>query len=154
MKRAWTDERGFTLVELMVVLLIILILVGIAIPSFMGSRDSAFNAEAKSGIREALPALKAYIISGGPLADVEAGVKDLTPSVAIDPTAVEGVALVTSTDGAVCMFRVSQAGAVYAVWEPGLRMGAGTLYAEFAAIPASCPTAANVGTAGFSATAW
>jgi type IV pilus assembly protein PilA len=152
--RVRTDEQGFTLIELMVVLLIMLILVGIAIPSFMGSRDSALNAKAKSVVREALPAVKAYIIGGDPLADIEVGIKDLTPTIAIDPAAVEGIAVALSTDGAVCVFRVSEAGGVYAVWEPSLTMGAGTLYAELAALPATCPTAADAGTAGFSATSW
>lgn len=154
MKRVGKDEGGFTLVELMVVLLIMLILVGIAIPSFMGSRASARDAEAKSAVREALPAVKAYIIAGDPLANIEVGIKELTPSIAIDPAAIEGIALDLSTDGAVCVFRISEGGPVYAIWEPGLTMGAGTLYAELAAIPAACPTAADAGTAGFSATPW
>jgi type IV pilus assembly protein PilA len=154
-KRVGTDETGFTLVELMVVLLIMLILVGIAIPSFMGSRASARDAEAKSAVREALPAVKAYIIAGDPLANIEVGIKELTPSIAIDPTATEGIAIDLSTDGAVCVFRISQGGSnVYAVWEPGLTMGGGTLYAELGALPAACPTAADAGTAGFSATTW
>lgn len=154
MKRLWSDDRGFTLVELMVVLLIMLILVGIAIPSFMGSRDSARDAEARAAIRESLPAVKAYIINGDPLADIESGVKELTPSIGIDAATVEGVAFVTSVDGAVCIIRSSLSGKVYAAWEPSIDMNMGTLYAELAAIPASCPAMADVGAAGFSATAW
>jgi prepilin-type N-terminal cleavage/methylation domain-containing protein len=153
-KRLIRDQDGLTLVELMVALLILLILVGIAIPSFIGSRDSARDSEAKSAIREALPAVKAYIIDGAPLADIEAGVKELTPSVSIDPAAADGVALVPSAEGAVCVVRASQSGSVFAVWEPSIGMPMGTLYAELAAIPADCPALADVGAAGFSATAW
>jgi type IV pilus assembly protein PilA len=41
-------EAGFTLVELMVVILIIAILIAIAIPTFMGFRDRANEVAAKS----------------------------------------------------------------------------------------------------------
>jgi prepilin-type N-terminal cleavage/methylation domain-containing protein len=41
-RRAWpNDDDGFTLVEILVVVLIIGILMAIAIPTFMGSRNRA-----------------------------------------------------------------------------------------------------------------
>ena len=47
-------ERGFTLIELMVVVMIIAILVGIAIPAFLGARKRAQDTAAKSNLRNAL----------------------------------------------------------------------------------------------------
>jgi type IV pilus assembly protein PilA len=52
--RLQKDEDGFTLIELMVVVLIIAILIAIAIPTFMGVQDRAKDTAAKSNLRNAL----------------------------------------------------------------------------------------------------
>jgi len=54
---ARSDENrqgGFTLIELMVVVMIIAILIGIAIPAFLGARGRAQDTAAKSNLRNAL----------------------------------------------------------------------------------------------------
>jgi len=52
------DEEGFTLIELMVVVLIIAILIAIAIPTFLGARTRAQDRAAQSSLRNALTAAK------------------------------------------------------------------------------------------------
>jgi type IV pilus assembly protein PilA len=56
------DERGFTLIELMVVVLIIAILIAIAIPTFLGARRRAQDKQAQSNLRNALTAEKTYYV--------------------------------------------------------------------------------------------
>jgi type IV pilus assembly protein PilA len=52
------DEEGFTLIELMVVVLIIAILIAIAIPTFLGAQNKAKDRAAQSSLRNALTAAK------------------------------------------------------------------------------------------------
>src|SRR5438045_8074687 len=52
------DEQGFTLIELMVVVLINAILIAIAIPTFLGARARAQDRAAQSDLRNGLTAEK------------------------------------------------------------------------------------------------
>jgi type IV pilus assembly protein PilA len=54
------SESGFTLVELLVVMLILGILAAIAIPAFFNQRDKARDADAKSQARTAQTAIETY----------------------------------------------------------------------------------------------
>jgi type IV pilus assembly protein PilA len=58
--RERTNDAGFTLVELLVVVLVLGALVGIAVPTFAEQRDRAWDAAVRSELRAAGVALESY----------------------------------------------------------------------------------------------
>lgn len=54
------SESGFTLVELLVVMLILGLLAAIAIPAFFNQRDKAKDSDAKESVRTAQTAMETY----------------------------------------------------------------------------------------------
>jgi type IV pilus assembly protein PilA len=149
------DEDGFTLIELMVVVLIIAILIAIAIPTFLGARQRAQDRAAQSDLRNGLTAekvvytdLQAYttdITSVAPngLKYIESSLDwavTLTPTVTpVQQTGVQkgNVTLGTTlTDGVVCLTEVSKSGRTYTIVDVSAGTAAGTYFGKAAL--ASC----------------
>ena len=91
-------SKGFTLVELMIVVVIIGVLASIAIPNFLSYREKAKGAEAKSNLRAIKTAIEMLAIDTGewpnhmPPHDLGAGVE-------VEDLSIAAVGLL-STDGA------------------------------------------------------
>jgi len=129
-KRLQNKEEGFTLIELMVVVLIIAILIAIAIPTFLGARKRAQDRAVQSNIRNAFTAEKTIYTDAQAYADTTAdfdgsGVADLVevePSLTYvttdPPTAVTGnnvtiVISATPVAGTVYVVAKSASGACF-----------------------------------------
>lgn len=141
------EESGFTLVELLVVMLILGILAAIAIPAFFSQRDKAKDSDSKAQVNTAQTALESYATdNGGSYAGAT-----LAKLQAIEPTIKSTVALsnlatntytVTATSTTTNTFSVTRA-STGAVTYPCTVPSTGTA-------SAGCPAA--VGASGFWAT--
>jgi type IV pilus assembly protein PilA len=63
-ERLRNKEDGFTLIELMVVVLIIAILIAVAIPTFLGARKRAQDRSVQSNAKQGLTAAKTFYTDG------------------------------------------------------------------------------------------
>src|SRR6201987_4636944 len=112
------DEKGFTLIELMVVVLIIAILIAIAIPTFLGARSRAQDKQAQSNLRNALTAEKTYYTDNQAYTPTVGNLTPIESSLAFTSTdaSARGVkpqstfAVNSSADQAMCMESDSKSG--------------------------------------------
>jgi type IV pilus assembly protein PilA len=79
-RRTLAGERGFTFVELLIVILIIGVLAAIAIPNFIGQRNKGSDANAKSYVRAVATAEEAYLV------EKDAYTNQLSELVVVEPT--------------------------------------------------------------------
>jgi len=79
------DNRGFTLIELMVVVVILGILAGLIIPKIMGRPEEAKRLKARMQIEQLEQALKLYYLDNGEYPTTEQGLNALVDKPATEP---------------------------------------------------------------------
>ncbi len=144
-QRVERDEEGFTLIELMVVVLIIAILIAIAIPTFLGARQRAQDRAAQSNLRNALTAEKTYYTDNQAYTASSAAMTSIEPSISwqtTTPTTANGnlVGVVvgdvttgaTVAGGVVCLSAFSASGTTFALVDISAGTNAGTYYSKSA----------------------
>ncbi len=129
------NEDGFTLIELMVVVLIIAILVAIAIPTFLGQRETAQDRAAQSNLRNALATEKTIYANDQAYTDVAADLGAIEPSLTWQEdsyaaaTSTAGDVHVKLETGVACLTVLSASGKIFMIAEDP---AAATAYGEIA----------------------
>ena len=128
-------ENGFTLIELIVVVLIIAILIAVAIPTFLGSRGRASDRAAQSSLRVALTAAKITFTDTNDYSNAnQATLSAMEPSLAFvaagPSTSFKSISIIATPGGQTWWATaLSKSGKCYGIYDSVMPGSGGTTYA-------------------------
>lgn len=164
-RREVQAERGFTLVEVLLVTAVIGVLLAIAIPAFLGAKGRAQDRSAQASLRIAITNAKALYADGESFAKVTVatlGTAEPSLRFASSPSTGPNMVSVHSGGGGIALAAQSKSGVCYVVGDAG--NAAGTVFmnlgsascdpASIASLPATVPTDDRALPGGDWAKAW
>ena len=117
-------ENGFTLIELMVVVLIIAVLAAVAIPVFMVQRERAWSVQVKSTMRNAATAQESFAgDNGGLYSTTVAGLIDEGLRISASEVVFDDVDIISTGPTSYCM-QASSARLATIIWHHDSDVGA------------------------------
>ena len=164
-RREVDAERGFTLVEVLLVAAVIGVLLSIGIPAFLGAKGRAQDRSAQASLRIAITNAKTLYADSESFADVTvAALGAAEPSVRFtsSPSTGPNMVSVHSGSGGIALAAQSKSGVCYVVGDAG--NAAGTVFMNLGAascdpsaissLPTSVPTDDRAAPGGDWAKAW
>lgn len=91
-------EQGFTVIEMLVLIIIVGILLAVAVPAYLGFRDRTAASAAKANLRAAVPAATAYYQDHGTYKGMQS-----TDLLAIDPGVSETLSVTDTRHSSYCL---------------------------------------------------
>jgi type IV pilus assembly protein PilA len=147
-REAHLGESGFTLIEIMVVILIIAILIAMAVPQFLAARTRADDRATQSDLRNGLTAEKTVYVDTQEYYQNSVAVKAAEPSLQWGSKLFVQVGMNAVTDDTVCLSQKSASGTWFAVGDianSSPTAPAGTYYTKAPADPCTTVPATIAG---------
>jgi type IV pilus assembly protein PilA len=153
-------QAGFSLIEVLIVILVLGLLMAIAVPSFLGARRNGQNSQAQSSVRSALSAERTHYIDYQQYTTDQAALRKIESNLTWNTTDATQNGVMAAVDAAsqvVVLVSTSKSGSQFCIMNIAQDLGAavngqtlaGTYYAKKDGV-ATAPTSVAVGECGSS----